>query len=241
MNARRLAHLPAAMLVGILFLVPPTVRAADVRVTDGDTIWMDGTTFRIFGIDAPEAGQKCVKAGGGTWPCGKAAIAAMEALVASGAVRCDARGDDAYRRTLAVCFAGETDVGGALVHQGLAWSFRRYSLDYAEQEDAARSQRLGVWQSHTEPPWEYRAHRWDVARQEAPEGCPIKGNISRDGERIYHAPWSPWYGRTKVNTTAGERWFCDEGEALAAGWRAPLWGGRIDYTGDHRTGGSSVR
>lgn len=22
----------------------------------------------------------------------------------------------------------------------------------------------------------------------------------------------------------GERWFCDKGEAIAAGWRAPYWG-----------------
>ncbi len=50
--------------------------------------------------------------------------------------------------------------------------------------------------------------------------CPIKGNISKTGERIYHTPWSPWYSRTKINEATGERWFCDESEAAAAGWRA---------------------
>ena len=55
---------------------------------------------------------------------------------------------------------------------------------------------------------------------EAPGGCPIKGNIARDGERIYHTPWSPWYGRTQISAAKGERWFCDEGAAQAAGWRA---------------------
>ena len=50
----------------------------------------------------------------------------------------------------------------------------------------------------------------------------IKGNINRDGERIYHTPWSsPHYKRTKINTSKGERWFCTEGEARQAGWRAP--------------------
>ena len=48
----------------------------------------------------------------------------------------------------------------------------------------------------------------------------IKGNVARDGERIYHTPWSPWYGRTKISEGKGERWFCDEGAAQAAGWRA---------------------
>ncbi len=41
------------------------------------------------------------------------------------------------------------------------------------------------------------------------------------GERVYHTPDSPWYGRTDIDTDAGERWFCSEQEALDAGWRAP--------------------
>lgn len=49
--------------------------------------------------------------------------------------------------------------------------------------------------------------------------CPIKGNTNDKGERIYHAPWPPWYSKTKVNTGNGERWFCDEAEAVSAGWR----------------------
>ena len=54
------------------------------------------------------------------------------------------------------------------------------------------------------------------------KGCPIKGTISKNG-RIYHAPWPPWYKRTKVSLNKGERWFCSEREALDAGWRAPVW------------------
>ncbi|MDN5568676.1 MAG: thermonuclease family protein, partial [Paracoccus sp. (in: a-proteobacteria)] len=49
---------------------------------------------------------------------------------------------------------------------------------------------------------------------------PIKGNISGSGERIYHTPWSSDYGRTKIDEAKGERWFCDEAEAVAEGWRA---------------------
>jgi hypothetical protein len=39
------------------------------------------------------------------------------------------------------------------------------------------------------------------------------------GERIYHAPGGRWYSRTKINEAKGERWFCSEEEARAAGWR----------------------
>ena len=38
---------------------------------------------------------------------------------------------------------------------------------------------------------------------------------------MYHTPNSPWYDRTQVDTSKGERWFCSEEEAKGAGWRAP--------------------
>ena len=51
--------------------------------------------------------------------------------------------------------------------------------------------------------------------------CLIKGNISSKGAKIYHLPGSSSYNSTKIDTKAGERWFCTEAEALAAGWHAP--------------------
>ncbi|GEM_PF-3388792 len=50
-------------------------------------------------------------------------------------------------------------------------------------------------------------------------GCPIKGNISDAGRRIYHAPGQRYYDATAVNWLRGERWFCSEAAAREAGWR----------------------
>ncbi|PBB21008.1 hypothetical protein CK219_05290 [Mesorhizobium sp. WSM4313] len=51
-------------------------------------------------------------------------------------------------------------------------------------------------------------------------GCNIKGNISiNTGERIYHVPGQEHYWETKISPQYGERWFCSEAEAQAAGWR----------------------
>jgi hypothetical protein len=51
-------------------------------------------------------------------------------------------------------------------------------------------------------------------------GCGIKGNIStRTGERIYHMPGQKYYFETRINWFRGERWFCSESDARAAGWR----------------------
>jgi hypothetical protein len=51
-------------------------------------------------------------------------------------------------------------------------------------------------------------------------GCNIKGNISvNTGERIYHVPGQKFYSETIISSGKGERWFCSEDEARAAGWR----------------------
>lgn len=50
--------------------------------------------------------------------------------------------------------------------------------------------------------------------------CVIKGNISSKGEKIYHVPGDPNYVETRIDPGRGERWFCTEEEARAAGWRA---------------------
>lgn len=49
--------------------------------------------------------------------------------------------------------------------------------------------------------------------------CNIKGNISTQGERIYHMPGDEYYEETRISASHGERWFCSAEEAEAAGWR----------------------
>ncbi|MCE8005986.1 thermonuclease family protein [Aestuariivita sp.] len=173
------------------------------------------------GIDAPEIGQRC-ESNTGRWQCGKEAADAMLALVTNREVVCEEREKDQYGRVIATCRVGEIDLGVALVAQGLAWAFRRFSTIYVTTEDTARKQALGIWAATNQPAWEFRSERWQAAINATPrEGCPIKGNISQNG-RIYHTPWSPWYNRTIISESKGERWFCDELEAVQAGWCASI-------------------
>ena len=53
----------------------------------------------------------------------------------------------------------------------------------------------------------------------ADSACTIKGNISSSQEKVYHIIGCGSYTATKIEETAGERWFCTEQEAQAAGWR----------------------
>ena len=133
-------------------------------------------------------------------------------------VGCEALDTDVYGRTIATCEAGGVDVGRQLVREGLAWAFVRYDMVYESDEAAVREAGLGIWQGAPETRWDYRGGRRERTAEAAPKaGCLIKGNFNQEGVRIHH---TPWYGRTKISEDKGERWFCDEAEALKAGWRA---------------------
>ena len=53
-------------------------------------------------------------------------------------------------------------------------------------------------------------------------GCNIKGNINANGKKIYHTADCPLYKETTIDKAAGEKLFCSEKEAVAAGWRKAL-------------------
>jgi len=196
----------------------PAIITGQARVVDGDTLDVGPTRVRLEGIDAPELAQTCRTAAGESWDCGKVSAAFLRSLVQHKDLACDRTGSDVYHRTLALCVEDGIDINEAMVRAGMAWAFVKYSRAYVDVEADARARKAGVWQGPAEAPWDFRHNGWQFAEISAPGGCAIKGNISSHGH-IYHMPWSPWYGRVKIDTARGERWFCSEAEALAAGWR----------------------
>lgn len=223
------------MRIGLIAIVaaalfPPAVMAGRdlsgaASVIDGDTIVIAGTHVRLAGIDAPEHDQTCRDRAGRAYRCGAAATAALVRLARGGPVDCAVTGADRYGRSLAVCRRGGAELNRAMVAEGWALAYRRYSSAYVADEAAASAGRRGLWAGSFTPPWDFRhAHAAAVvpaAAGGAPPDprCAIKGNISKSG-RIYHLPGSADYARTRISTAKGERWFCSEAEALAAGWRA---------------------
>lgn len=232
MRQKLRAVLIAHLLAVLAFSHSPTTLARDIateisglaHVIDGDTIRVRNVVIRLQGIDAPELAQKCRRANGDKWSCGKSSATALKGFIGQQVVKCFGHGMDVHDRLIATCFVNETDLGKELVASGLAVAFRKYSETYSDLETATRNLRRGMWATDFELPARYRAKRWEVAAQTAPDpNCPIKGNINRKDVRIYHTPWSRMYSRTKISPNKGERWFCTEGEAIAAGWRAPLY------------------
>ena len=204
-----------------------TPSAADIsgraRVIDGDSLQVAGESIRLSGIDALEMAQSC---GGpqGDWACGVWARDVLVALIGGASVTCAGDERDRYGRLLAHCRVASDDLGAAMVGQGAAMAFRRYSMEYVALEDQARAQNRGLWRRSGDgvlPPAVFRAARREAQHRvetPAPVGCAIKGNISANGH-IYHLPGQRDYDRTVVSPARDERWFCSEAEAQAAGWR----------------------
>jgi endonuclease YncB( thermonuclease family) len=128
-------------------------------VIDGDTIEIHGQRIRLFGIDAPESSQLCLRPTGERWRCGQQSSFALADRIGRATVRCEPRDMDRYGRVVAVCSANNEDLNRWMVLNGWAVAFRRYSLDYVTDEDAARRSRIAIWSGDFNMPWDWRAQR----------------------------------------------------------------------------------
>ena len=225
--ARSAVRWPAFLALGLYLALSMPLHATDVVIgsakpIDGDTFGLGDIVVRLADIDAPELAQSCQGGGANMARCGEHVADVLAERIGDETVRCEIQRIDDYDRRIARCEHEGQDLSTWLVDQGWALAYRRYSNRLAPAEDDARGLRVGLWAGRFEAPWAYRARRWRAESQDAPQGCPIKGNVTKEGERIYHTPWgSPFYHRTSIDMKAGERWFCSEREALEAGWRLP--------------------
>ncbi|GIL74877.1 hypothetical protein Vretimale_2462 [Volvox reticuliferus] len=224
----------------------PKVIEGPARVVDGDTLVINGDRIRLYGVDAPESAQQCLDARGASYPCGLVSKDALAKKVGSSPVRCEVKNTDQYGRNVSVCSlkasAGAEDLNAWLVNNGHAVAYRQYSKEYVPLEDAAHTASKGIWQGQFQVPSEWRkankrteagpvasavayappaaavAAGGDPVPQCA-NGPAIKGNINAGGEKIYHVPSGRFYDSVRIDLKDGERFFCTETEAKAAGWR----------------------
>lgn len=184
----------------------------------GDLLRVSNQVVRIAGIEAPEREQRCGVQSRKAWRCGEAAQKALGGLVQGRPVSCTLSGTDEAGRALATCRADGTDIGAALVRAGHVFAQQGMFARYASAEIEARNAKSGMWKGDVERPADWRSKRWEEAKRSAPDGCPIKGSVGADG-KTYVLPWAREYEKVKVNNKRGERWFCTEQDARAAGWR----------------------
>ena len=211
------------VLVLLVILLLLGQASAEVRVIDADTIVLDGMKVRLSGIDAPETAQLCLNEKGKHYSCGKKATQELIQLIDNTdtkSVECKYSGSDKYGRFIGNCWVDGIYINAWLVKNGWAMAYRRYSNEFVEEEIEAKKKKVGIWSGTFIEPWKWRkGTRLSSEKILIREGCPIKGNISSGGEKIYHVPGGQYYAGTKITETKGEKWFCSEKEALSLGWR----------------------
>lgn len=136
-------------------------------VVDGDTLRVNRARVRLFGMDAPEIGQR------GGYP----ARSHLIRLAGGRQVRVEPVTIDIHGRTVARVWLGETDLSRRMVRDGYAVATARWDLDYVPDEEAARRERRGLWQADPRngirDPAAHR--RWQARQRQRQSGGPGGG------------------------------------------------------------------
>ena len=153
--SKRKAILVISISILVFFFTYADIKSQDIRITDGDTIKVNGEKIRFSGIDTPELKQTCIKQGVKK-PCGLIAKQILIDKIADNNVICVNEGKDQYKRTLAECFVNDESLSSYLVRSGYAFAYRRYSKKFILDEDYAKFNKLGMWSMEFDYPWDWR-------------------------------------------------------------------------------------
>ena len=232
------------MVLLLLFSAGPGW-AADATVRDGDTIQLDGVTFRLDGIDSPEFDQVCIDEHAEPWTCGVEARDQLASLIGKRGVHCEDHGPDkTYSKWhVGLCTVdGETaSLNQLMVRQGFALTDASGKSRYMEDEAGAKSNLKGIWKGCFVAPPDFRhlkksaallgaACRADKDREireslfpdepAMPPNCSVKAKLAARARvtghvGVYHLQACRSYGPV----SKPDRWFCSEEDAQAAGFR----------------------
>ncbi len=127
------------------------------RVVDGDTLVVGGRRLTLWGIDAPELAQICLKPDGQTFRMGAFAASFLQELLQTQPLNCDLKAGEDGAEPAALCrFPGGEPLNAALVSGGLAYADPERGELYASLEADARAGRRGLWAMECVPPWDWR-------------------------------------------------------------------------------------
>ena len=137
------------------------------KVVDGDTVHIDNYKFRLEGIDAPEMRQQCKKESfkisffiGFTfykdYSCGRVSKEKLITKIDTTEIKCISSSKDRYKRYIATCYKGKTNLNQWMVRNGFAIAYRRYSKIYVPDEEFAKENKLGLWKGKFMEPEKWR-------------------------------------------------------------------------------------
>lgn len=156
--------------------------------------------IRLSGVDAPELAN-----------CnGREAKTALEKLVLGQNLYLKVIYRDRYNRLISHVYNSQGFVSSQMAELGLVYDTQN-GVNDPEMDAAAKrakAKKLGVY-----------SPKCTQVTNTAHPTCVIKGNIrQRTGANLYRFPGCGQYNNTLVQLALGDRWFCTEQEAKAAGF-----------------------
>ena len=155
LHAIKMKKLLVILILGLFFC---NISFADnLKVIDGDTIILNGEKIRFSGIDTPELKQTCIDIDKDQEVfCGVLAKMLLIEKIGNETPVCISEGKDIYKRTLAECFIDGESLSSFLVRSGYAFAYRKYSKKFVEDEEFAKTNKLGLWSMKFQYPWDFR-------------------------------------------------------------------------------------
>jgi len=174
-----------------------------VEVVDGDTFFIQNRQpIRLYGVNAPELGN-CYS---------EESKAELTKMILGKEIRLTGLQVDHYGRVVAdVYLKDETYINLHMVRGGYAVYVRAYDQNIEKMKETggvARQNKIGIFSPN--------------CYQKEPENpkCKIKGSLDEKSpdRKFYLNPSCAYYDSVVVEKYLGEQWFCNEDEAIQAGF-----------------------
>jgi endonuclease YncB( thermonuclease family) len=169
-----------------------------VRVVDGDSFELkDGRRIRLLSLDAPEI-NRCYYS---------QARERLTGLILNKKIRLKNITKDNYGRLLSNIFVGNIFVNKIILKEGLARFYyvkSPYYEDLKAISQKAKDNKIGIYSPLCR-----------TTSQDA--NCQIKAN-NNHGQKYFFTPECRTYEQVIVDESFGDQWFCEEEEAIKAGF-----------------------
>lgn len=193
----------ASLILNGYFVLSKQKESTVVAVHDGDTFTLgNGDRVRLLGTNTPELGD-CYA---------PESVEKLKRLILNKPVRITEEKRDAYGRRMGLVYVGVTLVNEVMIQEGYA------DLDYTPNSRSEQFKKL-----NTEAKDQQLGRFSPVCKNLSPTpkdpACTIKSNIDKaTGSRLYHLPRCRHYNQIVLDADRGEKFFCSEAEAKAAGF-----------------------
>ena len=174
------------------------------EVVDGDSFQLkSGKRVRLIGVSAPEY-DRCG---------GSEAKQLLEQLILNKIVILKEEHTEAFGRSLALVYYNDQLINEIILKKG--WGRPDYQKNSARDRltaafHYAQKKQLGIFSPLC---------RQTDDNSAIQENCNIKGNIDKATyQKFYHLPGCKHYNQVIIEKDIGEQFFCNEQEAIAAGF-----------------------